>query len=682
MKSKKSKFNPLNSIRTKITLVAVIILALAIVQCISTAKTFAENRLTQSQTQTLISIAKEKSNLLCQYIDDQRVIVQLLKEDTNIVAEAHNFYQFERKRDTYQEKIGTTLENIYNNTGAIYDNLIVTVGPEFLVDCFKNTEPFSVEEEAYYQACKSEGHFEGRIVSRTTGNPVYAIAYAVYDTKTGDFAGTVCLTIDLLKMGTTILQSDEYTITVLDLDGYMVATNGDTKDLLTNIAETDPDGFGYMLSAGSGCSLIDLSLWGGPTQYIAFSVSEYGLAEVASDVSTIQAPIKQMQTNLTFVGVSFCIVGIIALLVVISLIIKPLKKATKEVETMAKEIESGHGDLTKAIVTKSTDEIGVMVSGINDLVVTMKTVISDVQTTTGSVSSSSREINEEVERAQMEVSNVSATMEEMSASSQETSASMTQVLSQIENVAEQVESVNNQSIQQTKYAASVVEKVQEIRDNSEKTRKEDDEHLGIVAENLRGKIENANQVQEIANLTDEILKITSKTNLLALNASIEAARAGEAGRGFAVVAEEIRQLADSSKEAANRIQEVTANVIVAVKDLASEAESVTDFMLKNNEESSKATESLTGSYSEDIMKLAEAMNDFKSSSDEIQASMEVIKEAIDAVNIATEETAQGITNVATSTVELTNQLDSVVRKATEKVSVVTELTETVNNYKV
>lgn len=68
-------------------------------------------------------------------------------------------------------------------------------------------------------------------------------------------------------------------------------------------------------------------------------------------------------------------------------------------------------------------------------------------------------------------------------------------------------------------------------------------------------------------LADSILAITGQTNLLALNASIEAARAGEAGKGFAVVAEEIRVLAEQSKDAVANIQAVTENVDNAVGNL-------------------------------------------------------------------------------------------------------------------
>lgn len=104
---------------------------------------------------------------------------------------------------------------------------------------------------------------------------------------------------------------------------------------------------------------------------------------------------------------------------------------------------------------------------------------------------------------------------------------------------------------------------------------------GEEIENVREQSKLTNDsAQQIQTVTDIIADISNQTNLLALNASIEAARAGEHGRGFAVVAEQIRTLADQSRESTERINQLVAdlmdkaNVSVEITEKVSEAVSV------------------------------------------------------------------------------------------------------------
>ena len=98
----------------------------------------------------------------------------------------------------------------------------------------------------------------------------------------------------------------------------------------------------------------------------------------------------------------------------------------------------------------------------------------------------------------------------------------------------------------------------ELEQNAIDSRKTTGDMVGEIIEKLKKAIDNSRSVEQVENLTNEILSISSQTNLLALNASIEAARAGEAGKGFAVVADEIRKLADSSRETANISSRLTS----------------------------------------------------------------------------------------------------------------------------
>ncbi len=132
---------------------------------------------------------------------------------------------------------------------------------------------------------------------------------------------------------------------------------------------------------------------------------------------------------------------------------------------------------------------------------------------------------------------------------------------------------------------------------------------GELAKAGQQSVEQAKFLQErnadTLKVIDFITNIAGQTNLLGLNAAIEAARAGEQGRGFAVVAEEVRKLAEQSREATEKIQSTLAEMNAAVNEISRTIESTGAI----SEEQAASTEEITAHLAR-VAQAAEQLNKF------------------------------------------------------------------------
>ncbi len=194
-----------------------------------------------------------------------------------------------------------------------------------------------------------------------------------------------------------------------------------------------------------------------------------------------------------------------------------------------------------------------------------------------------------------------------------------------------------------------------------------------ILESLNEAIEKSKSVDQVNALTGEILGISQQTRLIAFNASVEAANAGEAGKGFAIVAREVRELASSSQEAANRIQEINHVVTAAVHNLSENAQNVVNYMNESILTEFQEFVESGSQYKEDAAYIRQAMDQFNARTESLRNSMFGIAESIGTITKAIDEGANGVTGVSSSTKSLADDMEDITKRMGVNQEVVGEL---------
>lgn len=256
------------------------------------------------------------------------------------------------------------------------------------------------------------------------------------------------------------------------------------------------------------------------------------------------------------------------------------------------------------------------------------------------------EIDENVQVLDSEIEQMTETTQEIAAGMEETSASSEEINAMSHEIENAARSIATRSQDGALEVDAIRNRAVELRSTTEKNGKHTMEVHGEISQHLTKALEDIKVVDQIGVLAKSIMEITEQTNLLALNASIEAARAGDAGRGFAVVAEQIRVLAEQSKDAVAHIEDVTKNVVGAVENLAVDAKELLDFVGTDVVSNFEGFSGMADNYSKDAETVDELVTDFSASAEELLASINGVISAINDVSTATTQGASGTTEIA------------------------------------
>ena len=418
-----------------------------------------------------------------------------------------------------------------------------------------------------------------------------------------------------------------------------------------------------------------------PVQNAEMAFQDVLLEKVAASTSRSERQI--MGTKIFNIGflVLYVLIGVITVFIIALTVVRPARAAGRKLSAITDKLNANEGDLTERINVKSRDEIGQMAGGINQFMDQLQSLVRNLKDDSSDMEQSTEIITNQIYDSNESAGSVSAATEQMAASMEEISAMLQQLSDGSGNVLSEIQSLNGGVQDGVKLVQSIKDRAAVMHQSTTEGKANTGETIRQIREALKSALDESRSAQKINEMTQEILNITSQTNLLSLNASIEAARAGDAGKGFAVVADEIRNLADSSAQTANNIQNISALVTNAVEKLAKNAEDMLRFVDEQVMKDYDGFVEIVDQYKQDADSVDEILNGMASSTAGITRTMDSMNTNISDISNAVEENAKGITNVADSAVNLVEAILGIQKETERNQQISQKLNGEVNRFK-